>query len=880
MAVDPSENGYPSRWEADVVLSDGGTMAVRPIRPEDADLILRFHDRQSPESIYFRFFSPRPRLSGRDLERFTNVDYVDRMAFVGLLGDELVGVARYDRHRGRSDAEVAFFIDDAHHGRGMATVLLEYLAAAAREVGISGFTASVLPQNRKMLGVFTQVGFSAHSRFEDGVIEVELGIEPTPDALAAIEARAATAEARSVERVLKPTSIAVVGASREPGSIGHQVLRQLIRHRFEGPVYPVNRDASHVASVRAWRSVVDLPGEVDLAVICVPAPEVMRVVEECAVKRVQALVVLSAGFADLDEAGEAREVELVTYARRHGMRLLGPNALGVVNTDPNVRMHATFVPVTVPPGRVGLAAQSGVIGAAIVDAARRVGLGISTFVAVGNKADVSSNDLLRYWQDDPATDVVMLYLESFGNPQKFARTARALSQHKPVVAVKVGGVPADHWDEPEVWPPDATATALLEQTGVIRVDNLTQMILTSGVLASQPLPAGNRVAVLTNSWGPAWLAIDALRAAGLDPAAPVTLANDAEPGEFARVLGDLYAGGEVDAVLVIYAPAFEPRYHDVGAALAAAAGRPGALTTVACLLGEHPAEVLSSGGVRVPGFPFPEEAAAALGRVWNHAAWRAQPAGESIDLDPVALAPARSLVAERLAGAPGPRWLGPADADSLLAGAFLHLVPQRIAHDIDGAVAAARELGYPVALKASGLDRLARTEAGGVSLDVHGDDEVRHAYDRMVDLLGDAMRPAVVQAMAAEGVECRVGIYRHPVLGDVLTLGPGGAAVERFAERAMQILPLTDADAERLIDRSVLGPVIDEQGPTARSVLVDLLVRVAALADAVPEISLLRLNPVLVVPGTAAITDARVLLQRHEPDRRPPVRRLETDART
>ena len=860
------------------MLSDGGTMSVRPIRPDDADLILRFHDRQSPESIYFRFFSPRPRLSERDLERFTNVDYVDRMAFVGLLGDELVGVARYDRHRGRSDAEVAFFIDDAHHGRGMATVLLEYLAAAAREAGISGFTASVLPQNRKMLGVFTQVGFSAHSRFEDGVIEVEMGIEPTPEALAAIEARAATAEARSVERVLRPTSIAVVGASRDPGSIGHQVLRQLIRHRFEGPVYPVNRDASYVASVRAWRSVIDLPGEVDLAVICVPAHEVLRVVEECAVKRVQALVVLSAGFADLDEAGEALEGELVTSARRHGMRLLGPNALGVVNTDPAVRMHATFVPVEVPPGRVGLAAQSGVIGAAIVDAARRVGLGISTFVAVGNKADVSSNDLLRYWQDDPATDVVMLYLESFGNPKKFARTARALSQHKPVVAVKVGGVPADHWDEPDVWPADATATALLEQTGVIRVDNLTQMILTSGVLASQPLPAGKRVAVLTNSWGPAWLAVDALRAAGLEPAAPVNLPNEAEPGEFAAALRELYAGAQVDAVLVIYAPAFRPRYHDVGAALAGAAGHADAVTTVACLLGEHPPDVLRAGGVRVPGFPFPEEAAAALGRVWNYAAWRAQPAGEVIELDPAGLAGARSLVADRLAGGSGRRWLDPADADALLGGAFLQLVPQRLADDVDQAVAVARELGYPVALKASGLDRLAKTEAGGVSLDVHGDDEVRHAYARMTELLGDAMRPAVVQAMAAEGAECRVGIYRHAVLGDVLTLGPGGAAVERFAERAMQILPLTDADAERLIDRSVLGSAIDEQGPAARAALVDLLVRVAALADAVPEIALLRLNPVLVVPGTAAITDARILLRPHEPDHRPPVRRLETDA--
>ncbi|MCU1356564.1 MAG: CoA-binding domain protein, partial [Acidimicrobiales bacterium] len=411
-----AEPTYPARWEGEVVLSDGGTMYVRPIRPDDAQGIVSFHERQSPESIYFRFFSPRPRLSSRDVERFTHVDYVDRMAFVGLLGDDLVGVARYDRHRARSDAEVAFFVDDDHHGRGMATVLLEYLAAAAREVGISGFTASVLPQNRKMLGVFTQAGFSAKSHFEQGVIEVELGIEPTAEALAAIEARAATAEARSVQRLLKPTSIAVVGASRESGTIGNQVFHQLVSRGFEGPVYPVNREASYVASVRAWHSVLDVPGELDLAVICVPAAEVLRVAEECAVKRVQGLVVLSSGFADADEAGEVAEAELVAYARRHGMRLIGPNALGIINTDPTVRMHATFVPVDPIPGHVGLVAQSGVIGAAIVDAARQVGLGISSFVAVGNKADVSSNDLLRYWQDDPETDVVMCYLESFGNP--------------------------------------------------------------------------------------------------------------------------------------------------------------------------------------------------------------------------------------------------------------------------------------------------------------------------------------------------------------------------------------------------------------------------------------------------------------------------------
>lgn len=874
----PDEPDYPDRWESDVVLSDGGTMSVRPIRPSDAERIVQFHERQSPESIYFRFFSPRPVLSERDVERFTQVDYVDRMAFIGLIGEDLVGVARYDRHRARSDAEVAFFIDDRHHGRGMATVLLEYLAAAAREVGISGFTASVLPHNRKMLGVFTQAGFTARSHFEEGVIEVELGIEPTPAALAAIEARAATAEARSVERILKPTSIAVVGASREPGTIGHQVFRQLVSRGFNGPVYPVNQEATFVASVRAWQSVLDVPGELDLAVICVPADQVLRVVEECAVKRVQGLIVLSAGFADRDGAGELAEGRLVAYARRHGMRLIGPNALGVINTDPGVRMHATFVGVDPLPGRIGLMAQSGTIGAAIIDAARQVGLGISSFVAVGNKADVSGNDLLRYWQDDPATDVAMLYLESFGNPSKFSRTARALSQAKPVVAVKVGAAAGDRWEEPVGWPPDATASALLEQTGVIRVDNLTQMFHTAGVLANQPLPQGDRVAVVTNSWGPAWLAVDALTASGLVPADPVDLSNEAEPDRFADALAAVYRDGAADAVLVIYAPAVTTHYRRVAAAICDAALGPGAVTTVACLLGQHGPSPLTDERGRVPQFPFPEEAAAALGRVAGYAAWRAQPVGvvpATVDAD---LDRARELVkgwvGDHPADASHRRWLHPAEAADLLATVGLAPVAQALASDIEEAVGAARRLGYPVALKASGLERLSKTERGGVSLDVHGDDEVRHAYLRMNELLGDAMHPAVVQVMVPEGAECRVGIYRHPVLGDVLTLGPGGSMAERVAGEAMRILPLTDADAERLIDASVVAPLLDEQGPQARRALADLLLRLAGLADAVPEIAWVRLNPVLVVAGSAAITDVRIGLQPVVADTRPPVRRL------
>lgn len=876
MAGDSEEPTYPQRWEADVALSDGGTMSVRPIRPDDAELILAFHERQSPESIYFRFFSPRPRLSEKDLQRFIHVDYVDRMAFVGIIGDELVGVARYDRHRARSDAEVAFFIDDAHHGRGMATVLLEYLAVAAREAGISGFTASVLPQNRKMLGVFTAAGFTSRSHYEDGVVEVELGIEPTPEALAAIEARASKSEARSVKRILAPTSIAVVGASRAPGTIGHQVFEQLVRRGFEGPVYPVNQEATYVASVRAWHSVLDVPGELDLVVICVPADQVLRVVEECAVKRVQGLIVLSSGFADHDEAGEAAEVSLVSYARRHGMRLIGPNALGVINTDPAVRMHATFVPVDPLPGRIGLMAQSGVIGAAIVDGARQVGLGISTFVAVGNKADVSGNDMLRYWTDDPNTDVAMLYLESFGNPSKFSHIARDLSRRKPVVAVKVAGSEADQLDDPDALRPQATSIAVLEQAGVIRVDNLTQMFHTAGVLANQPLPRGSRVVVVTNSWGPAWLAVDALRLQGLDPVTPVDLQNDAEPERFLEALQEIYASDVADAVLVVYAPGLRTRYRKVAAAIREAAAGPDAITTVGCLLGNRNQGVLADDQVVVPEFPFPEEAALALGRVARYSEWRAQPVGTPPELTEEQFEAARTMVDARMLDCPadGSVALGPDEISALLGAVGVDTVRQEVVDDVEAVVAAANSIGYPVAVKAAGLERLTKTEAGGVSLDVYGDAEVRDAYGRMVAQLGDAMRPAVVQAMVPEGVECRIGVHRHPLLGDVLTLGAGGSLAERLGDEAMRIFPITDVDVERLLSSSAVSPLLDEQGATGRAALARLIARLAALAEAVPEIVLVRINPVIVHGDQASITDARITLAPPVVDARPMVRRL------
>jgi succinyl-CoA synthetase alpha subunit/RimJ/RimL family protein N-acetyltransferase len=459
--------GYPSRWEADVLLADGATVHVRPIRPDDADRLVAFHNRQSSESIYFRFFSPRPRLSERDVERFTHVDYDDRMAFVAILADQVIGVARYDREPDTSRAEVAFFTDDQHHGRGLATILLEYLAAAARERGITDFTAQTLPQNRKMLGVFKQAGFAVSTRFDEGVIDVRLGLEPTLEARAKIEERERRAESRSIERLLAPNSVAVIGAGRQRGGLGHEIVRNLVAGGFDGPVYPVNPTATHVASMPTYSTVLDVPDPVDLAIIAVPASEVLEVVQRCVDKGVQGLVIISAGFAETGPDGAEEQRKVLELARRHGLRLIGPNCMGVINTAPRVSMRATFAPVQPEPGGVAFLSQSGTLGTAILETMGELGLAVSTFVSLGNKADVSANDLLQYWEQDERTDAVLLYMESFGNLRNFSRIARRVGRVKPIVTVTSGG-PASVRATTRTCPPTPPSTPCSPRRGCSR----------------------------------------------------------------------------------------------------------------------------------------------------------------------------------------------------------------------------------------------------------------------------------------------------------------------------------------------------------------------------------------------------------------------------
>jgi acetyl coenzyme A synthetase (ADP forming)-like protein len=893
----------PAYWECDVVLADGGTVHVRPVSPEDADRLLAFHAGLSDETVFLRFFSAKPTLSVEEVERFTHVDHHSRVALVAELGDRLVGVARYDRESCADSAEVAFVVGDEDQGRGIGTILLEHLAAAARERGITRFVAQTLAHNDRMLGVLRAAGFAERTRIEGGVVHVELLIEPTDGARAAIEEREHRAEAASVARLLTPRSVAVIGASRNPETVGHQVLRNLLAGGFAGPVYPVNPGAEHVASVKAYPTVLDVPGAVDLAVIAVPAAAVLDVVRQCAAKGIGGLVVLSAGFGEVGDV--AAQVELRDLARRNGMRLVGPNCVGVVNTA--IGLDATFSPYAASAGRIAMQSQSGALGIAILERSARIGLGVSSFVSVGNKADVSGNDLLQYWEDDPGTDVVLLYLESFGNPHKFARIARRVSRRKPIVAVKSGrsvaGVRAASSHTAAMASPDIAVDALFRQAGVIRVDTLDELFDMALVLGSQPLPNGNRVAIIGNSGGPGILATDACASAGLevpelsaatqtalravvDPIAavsnPVDLVASATPAVYDKALSIVLADEAIDSAIVICTPTFAaspPRIADVLRRRSAATDKP----VLGCFLAwPHLAPLLrrehgDQVGGDVPAFASPEPAAQALARAASYASWRARPPGAVPELDGFDAARARAAVDGFLARSPEGGWLPADDLDDVLAAAGVPRVASATATDAAQAARAAAQLGFPVALKAAGPAVVHKSDVGGVRLGLSSEDEVADAYREMSDRIGDLMTGATVQQMAAPGVETIVGVVHHPLFGALVMFGTGGIATELLGDRSFRILPVTDLDAAELVRSLRASPLLfGYRGtrPVAVNALEDLLQRVARLAADVPALAELDINPLIVSPEGVVAVDARARVAPTAPGPAPGLRQM------
>ncbi|WP_222266130.1 bifunctional acetate--CoA ligase family protein/GNAT family N-acetyltransferase [Modestobacter marinus] len=850
----------PPHWEADVVAADGGTVHLRPITPDDAEGIVGLMERSSDQTRYYRFFGPMRRLSDKDLHRFTHVDHDSRVAFVLLLGDELIGVGRYDRYPGTDDAEVAFLIEDAHQRRGLGSVLLEHLAAAAQERGITRFVAEVLSQNMQMVRVFQDAGYSAKRSYADGVVHLTFPIAPTEASLAVAHEREQRSESRSIGRLLTPGSVAVVGASNDPGKIGSAVLRHLLAYGFDGPIYPVNPAVRHVGGIPAHASIEAIPDDVDLAVLAVPADEVPGVVEACRRKHVKGLVVISGGFGETGPEGRAAERALVASARASGMRVVGPNCLGIVNTDPAVRLNASLAPDIPGRGRVGFFAQSGALGVALLERARGRGMGLSTFVSAGNRADVSGNDMLQYWASDPATEVVLLHLESFGNPRKFARLARSVGRTKPVVAVKSGrhvGMTAGLAGT-SVSVPEQSVAALFASAGVIRVETLAQLFDVATLLAHQPLPAGNRVAIVGNSTAMGVLVADAVLEQGLELAheRPVDIGVQAGPEDFRAALQAALDDDGVDAVVAVFLPPLQRGEELFGRVLrevSAGSEKPvvaNFLSTdgIPDELRVHDEQGMPARG-SVPSFSTPERAVIALARITEYARWRRRPLGVIPELTGVDEDAARDVVARALAESPAGRELSDEETIALLGAYGVPMLGTRRVQDAEAAVAAAEQIGYPVVLKSTAPWLRDRRDLGGMRFDLADADDVRAAYAAIP--AGD---PVIVQEQAAPGVATVVQIVDDPSFGALVSFGVGGVATDLLGDRAYRTLPLTDLDAHELVREPRAWPLLDGyrgSAPVDAAALEELLLRVARLADDLPEVLGLSLDPVIVGPADA-----------------------------
>jgi acetate---CoA ligase (ADP-forming) len=891
---------YPREREADVVLRDGTTVHVRPVKREDREAVRSFLGALSSESIGFRFFGA----ANLDwaAKWSTDVDYVDKFGLVVESGNprQIVAHAAYVRIDAER-AEVAFLVADAWQGFGISTILLAHLAEVAEPLGITTFVAQVLPHNHRMIDVFRESGFPVKLRSVPEALEIELPTSLSPAALARFDERERIAAVAAVKSFLEPRSVAVIGASRRRGTIGGEILHNLLTAGFPGPVYPVNDKADVVQSVSAYKSVADIPGPVDLAVVALPAELVVSAARDCAAAGVRALLIVSSGFAETGQEGALRQRELIEVCRDAGIRIVGPNCLGVLNTSPDIRLNATFAPPAAVEGRVGFMSQSGGVGIALIQAASRLGVGLSSFVSVGNKVDLSGNDFLQYWEQDPSTDLALLYLESFGNPRKFSRIARRIAAVKPVIAVKSGRTAAGARASSShtgamLSASDVTVDALFAQAGVIRTDTMHELFDVAALLSAQPVPRGERVVIVTNGGGPGILCADACQDYGVEivdlapevgarlgqflPASaalgnPVDMVAAASADDYRRTLETLIEADACDVIIAIFVPALVTRSEDVAAAINAVAAQRSAvpIATVFMLSGGA-ADALQSGDVRVPSYAFPEAAARAVSLAVRHARWRTRDAGTVPQFDGLRSVEAAALISRELAREED--WLAPEAVAELLGCFGLPLIDTRVVADAEQAVAAASELGFPVALKATGSGLIHKTEAGGVRLGLDSAEAVRAAaadIEQAVTRTGVSLGGLVVQPMAPRGVEMIVGMVHDPSFGPVVACGAGGTTAELIKDVALRITPVTDADAREMLRSLKTFPLLDGYRGASRcdvAAIEDVLLRVGLMVDAHPEIAELDCNPLIVGPDGAVIVDARVRLEPCAPPRPEP----------
>jgi acetyl coenzyme A synthetase (ADP forming)-like protein len=893
-----------------LVLRDGSVAAVRPAAASDTQAMRRFFHELSPEARRHRFF-----ISGEApdtvIDRFCNAaDPAQNLTLIACRRERgherIIAVASYFRITD-AVAEAAFAVDDHVHGQGIATLLLERLAALASASGFARFQATTMAENQAMLEVFRDSGFEVRSKLAHDTIEVQLSLLSSDRQNAAAEARSRLATAASLQPLFVPRAVAVVGASRDPASIGGRILHALITAGFRGPVYPVNPNASEVHGLPARQSARQLPAGVDLAIVAVPAASILDVVDDCAAAGVKSLVIVTAGFAEVGATGRALQDQLVDRVRGYGMRMVGPNCLGLLNTDPAVRLNASFSPMFPRPGQIALSSQSGALGLAILGLAAAREVGFSQFVSVGNKADVSGNDLLEYWDSDPRTHVILLYLESFGNPRRFGRLARRISRSKPIVAVKAGrtraGSRAAGSHTAALAVSDTAVDALFHQSGVIRAGTIDEMFDLAACLDAQPLPKGGHVAIVTNAGGPGILTVDACVAAGLTvsefstatcarlaaflpPTAsvcnPVDMVASAGPEEYRRAIEVAASAEEADALIIIFTPVDTTRSDEILAAIrdgirASRVAGGDRKPILACVMSDgRPPVPLRIDAETIPTYAFPENAARALAKVAAYSRWRSQPPGLFWGFDDIRIEEARNICRQALAQH-GDGWLTTEDAHAVLQAFGLPLAAGAVARTPDEAARLAVAFGFPVVAKLSSRRVVHKSDVGAVRLNLTTADDVREAFHAIMANnnhapSADSTDGVLIQPMVTDAIETIVGATADPLFGPLVGFGPGGTQVEILGDMRFRVAPLTDHDADELLREGRGFRLLQGYpGHPAADVaaLRDVLLRVSRLAEAIPEIAELDLNPVMALAAGKGcrIVDARIKVARSS---RPP----------
>ena len=875
-----------SSVDRDVLLRDGTMLRLRTVHPDDRHALTEMFARCSKQTVRYRFLHLVKELPASLLDQLTAAPEPSNVALVVLQGsgeaERIVAVAAYSSLENRPEvAEVSLLVEDAWQKRGIGSILLDTLAEAARLAGITRFSADVMADNRLMLSVFRKAGYGVSTTTHYGVTELEFPIAHSEAADARADAQEAEATRASLRHLFEPECVAVIGASRDPTSVGGALFRNLIRWGMNGSVYPVNPAAGSVGGIHCYPTVSSLPEAPDLAFIVVPAALVTDVARDCAAAGVRALLVISSGFAEVGPEGAARQQELVDICRSSGMRLVGPNCMGLVNTSPEAKMLGTFAPAQPPHGNVAMSSQSGALGLALLDQARELGLGISSFVSFGNKADVSGNDLLQYWEADDSTDLILLYMESFGNPRRFARIARRVGRRKPIIAVKSGrtkaGERAASSHTAALASSDRAASALFAQAGIIRVDTLFEFFNVGRLLASQPAPSGRRLAILTNGGGPGILATDAAEAAGLDvvmmseqaqkrlravlpPVAsvsgPVDMGAAAAASRYQACLEILCDDPDLDAVLVIFIPPIVTPSEQVAKVIASVlSARPDSMKAVAAVFldASSTLNTIPAGNRSVPVYSFPEAAVAALGAAARYGQWRAEAAGRIIDI-PISRSVVNSVMDHQPAG-----WLPRDKVASLLAAADIQVIRSQVVRSGAEAATAAAEFGTEFALKVTEPFIMHKSDVGGVVLGVRPDNAAE-AYRKLGSQLaehGQTLIAATLQPMARPGVETIAGITHDPVFGPLVAFGLGGYLVELLDDIAFRVLPLTDKDATDMIRGTRAGRLLQGYRGSPKSDIAaveKLLLNLAALADMVPRIVEIDLNPVIVHEGGQGVT--------------------------